>query len=96
MKRKIKKMIEKISKNREKLKNNEVKKIGIFGSSLKNKINPSDVDVLVEFKKTNADNYFNTLEVLERIFKKKVDLVIKKDLRPELEYVKKEAEYVKI
>jgi len=36
------------------------------------------------------------LFLLERMFKRKIDLVIEKDLHPELNYVKKEAKYVKL
>ena len=34
--------------------------------------------------------------MLERLLKREVDLVIKQDLRKELNYIKKEAEYAKI
>lgn len=36
------------------------------------------------------------LFLLQKLFNKKVDLVIEEDLKPELEYVKKEAQYVEI
>ena len=91
-----KEIIKRLKENREILKQKEVKKIGIFGSAIKGKKNPKDIDVLVEFKKTNFNNYIALLFFLEKLFKKRVDLIIESDLRPELSYVKKEAEYVKI
>ena len=74
-----------------------VKKIGIFGSYVKNKQkNRSDVDVIVEFDKISFENYIGLSRLLEKILGKKIDLVIESDLKPELEYVKEEAEYAKI
>jgi|TARA_Y100000294_G_C8265590_1_gene220649 hypothetical protein len=89
-------IIEKIKKERKKLKEKGVKKIGLFGSIIKGKKNPKDIDILIEFDKVSFDNYMNLLFFLENLLKKKVDLVIESDLRPELNYVKKEAKYVKI
>ena len=42
------------------------------------------------------DNYTDLLLLLEKIFKRKIDLVIEKDLHPEFYYVKKEAKYVRL
>ena len=90
-------IFEKINKNKGKLKKRGVKKIGIFGSFIKREQkSKSDIDFLVEFKKVDIDRYLYVLNLLEKLFKKKVDLVIEDDLKPELEYVKNEAEYVKI
>jgi len=92
-----KQIIRKIESNKKEIKKKGVKKIGLFGSFLKGKQKPrSDVDILVEFKVVNADNYFELWELLEKILRKKIDLVIESNLRPELNYVKKEAKYVKI
>ena len=92
-----KNILEKIEMEKTKLKKRGVKKIGIFGSYVKGKQRKnSDIDILIEFEKIDADNFFYVLFLLERIFKKKIDLVIEKDLKPELKYVKKEAKYVKI
>lgn len=89
--------MEKIKKNKEELKKKGVKKIGIFGSYAKGEENKkSDVDVLVEFNKISADNFFGLLFFLEKLFRKKVDLIIEENLRPELNYVKRDVEYVQI
>lgn len=90
-------IIEKIKQEREKLKEKGVKKIGLFGSYSKDKQKKgSDIDFLVEFKIIDLDKYIYVLNLLEKLFRRKIDLVIEKDLKPELNYVKKEAKYVQI
>ena len=92
-----KKILKEIEKRKKDIRKYGVKKIGLFGSFAKGKQKKkSDIDFLVEFKKIDADNFFSTLFLLEKMFKRKVDLVIESDLKPELRYVKKEAKYVKI
>lgn len=91
------KIINKIENKKESIKKIGVKKIGLFGSFVKGKQNKkSDVDILVEFEKVTFDNYFLLKELLAKLLKKKIDLVIEGDLRHELNYVKEEAEYAKI
>ncbi len=86
-----------IRKEADKLKKEGVKKIGLFGSYSKNQQKQkSDIDFLVEFDKIDVDNYFNVLFLLEKTFKKKIDLVIEKNLVPELKYIKNEVEYVEL
>ena len=90
-------IINEIKKRREKLKDKGVKKIGLFGSYLKGtQKRGSDIDFLVTFEKENlGKNYFKVLFYLENLFKRKIDLVAVQSLRPELNYVKKEAVYAK-
>lgn len=86
-----------LEKNKDKIKTFGVSKIGLFGSFLKGKQGKkSDVDILVEFKNISFDNYTDALILLEKIFKRKVDLVTESSLRPELAYVKKEAKYARL
>jgi len=69
----------------------------LFGSFVKGKQKKnSDIDILVEFKKVDIDKYLFVLNLLGKLFKKNIDLVIEQDLKPELEYAKEEAEYVEI
>ena len=83
-----------LNKHKDELRKYNVKKIGLFGSFLKNNQNKkSDVDLLVEFDKTTFDNYMDLKLFLEKLFKRKVDLVVEKNLKPALRYVKKEAIY---
>ncbi len=90
-------ILEKLEREKEKLKEKSVKKIGLFGSYSKNKQKKeSDIDFLIEFNEISPDNFFGVLFFLEKLFGKKVDLVIEEDLKPELKYVKKEAKYVEI
>jgi len=75
----------------------KVRKLGLFGSYIKGKQKEkSDVDILVEFDSLTFDNYIGLLRFLEKTLKRKIDLVIESDLKPELKYVKKEAIYVKL
>ena len=92
-----KKILKKIEEKKKDIGKYDVKKIGLFGSFAKDKQNKkSDIDFLIEFSKIDADKFFSLLFLLENMFKRKVDLVDIKRLRPELKYVKKEAKYVKI
>lgn len=64
----------------------KVKELGIFGSVVRGEQKKrSDVDILVDYKKIPDLIEFITLEnYLEKILKKKVNLVDKKGNRPEL------------
>ncbi|MBI5700233.1 nucleotidyltransferase family protein [Candidatus Saganbacteria bacterium] len=75
----------KILSNKAAVKGYGVKKIGLFGSYIKNEATKdSDVDVLVEFNAKTFDNYMGLKLLLESLFKTKVDLVINSAIRPEL------------
>lgn len=90
-------IINRIKENKKEIKKFGVKKIGLFGSFAKNQQKKrSDVDILVTFNKIGFDNYMNLWRFLERKFGRKVDLVIEKDLHPRLNYVKREANYVRL
>ena len=77
-----------------------VKRLGLFGSFLKySENNKSDVDILVEFQKDKKlfDNYMELKFFLERLFRRKVDLVIKEALKSEIKpYIIKEVKYAKL
>lgn len=90
-------IIKKIEESGKDIKNYSVKKLGLFGSFVKNKQHKnSDIDIIVSFNKETFDNYMDLLFLLERLFKRKIDLVIEKDLRRELRYVKNEARYARL
>jgi predicted nucleotidyltransferase len=78
--------------------NFKVKEIGIFGSFVKARnTRTSDIDILVEFEKgcTTFDNYMDLKFFLEKVLRRKVDVVLKTTLRPELrERILSETEYV--
>ena len=90
-------IINQIEQNTQDISKYGVKKIGLFGSFLgKKQRKGSDVDILVSFDNVSFDNYMELKFLLEKLFRRKVDLVIEKDLRPELNYVKKEAKYARL
>ncbi|MFA5061264.1 MAG: nucleotidyltransferase domain-containing protein [Candidatus Pacearchaeota archaeon] len=92
-----KKILKRIQENESKINKLGVKKIGLFGSFAKKKQKKrSDIDILVSFRDVDFDKYIELQLLLEKIFKRKIDLVIEEDLRPELEYIKKEAKYVRL
>ena len=92
-----KKIIKNLEMKKKEMKNLGVKKIGLFGSYSKDKQKKgSDIDFLVEFNEIDFDNYMELMFLLKKLFKRKIDLVIEKNLIPELNYVKKEAKYVKL
>jgi hypothetical protein len=75
-----------------------VKEIGIFGSVVREtERERSDIDILVEFGEGYKDffNYMRLKEYLENLLGKKVDLVMKKAIKPRLkERILNEVEYV--
>lgn len=78
------KIIKTIQENASQLKSYGVRKMGIFGSFAKtNQSTKSDIDVLVEFDKGNKtfDNYMDLKFYLEKLFHRRVDLVIKDALK---------------
>lgn len=92
-----KKIIKQIEEKSKDIRKYNVKKIGLFGSFAKDKQHKkSDIDIIVNFDKETFDNYMDLLFLLEKMFRRKIDLVIEKDLHPELNYVKKEAKYVRL
>ena len=66
----------------------KVKTLAVFGSILTDRFNDqSDVDLLVNFDTTDHEkwdyvtNYFDFQEALEKVFGRKVDLVVEKELK---------------
>ncbi len=87
-------IIDRLEKNLDKIHTYGVQRIGLFGSFSKGRQSKrSDIDLLVKFKEPTFDNYMDLKFFLEKILKKKVDLVSEDCLKPSLEYIKKEAIY---
>ena len=63
-----------------------VKTLGVFGSYVRGEAtDKSDLDVLVEFDgELTFRNYMDLKFFLEDLFKRKVDLVIKGDIKPQI------------
>jgi predicted nucleotidyltransferase len=68
-----------------------VREIGIFGSFVRGEQNKrSDIDILVEFSPRDIPGLIKLCEMeryFQRLLKKKVDVVIKSGIRPELKKV---------
>jgi len=76
-----------------------VRKIGIFGSFVRGEQNKrSDIDILVEFDSRNIPGLIKLCEMeryLQKLLKKKVDVVEKSGIRPELKKgILKEVVYI--
>ncbi len=75
----------------------QVKTLGVFGSFVRGEATAnSDLDLLVEFKgDITFDNYMDLKFLLEDLFKRKIDLVIKEDIKPQIrERILEETVYV--
>ncbi|MBM4271153.1 MAG: nucleotidyltransferase family protein [Deltaproteobacteria bacterium] len=77
----------------------KVREIGIFGSFVRgDQKKRSDIDILVEFNEKNIPGLLKFIEMeryLEKLLGKKVDLVRKGGIRPELkEIILKEVVYI--
>jgi hypothetical protein len=75
-----------------------IEKIGVFGSIARGETHKeSDIDILIEFKhgEKTFDNYMDLKFYLEDLFNgKKIDLVIKNSIKPELkQYILNEVRY---
>ncbi len=80
-------ILTKLEENTTTIKKFGVKRIGLFGSYVRDEQKPmSDIDILVEFEKGKVqfDNYMDLKFFLEDLFQLKVDLVMKDTIKPDL------------
>mgnify|MGYP001560336175 FL=1 len=90
------KIIHIIEANKDELRKYGVKRIALFGSFLKKTDHPkSDIDFLVVFDHPTFDNYMELKFFLEKLFQRKVDIVVEENLKPALKYIKEEALYAR-
>lgn len=91
-------VFKKLRENKDKISNCGIKKIGLFGSYVRDEQKKeSDMDFLVEFNKgkKNYRNFIKISELIEKLFNKKIDIVTKESLSPYIgPHIKKEVEYV--
>ena len=74
-----------VQQNEAELRKLTVRELALFGSFARgDQTETSDVDFLVEFDETTFDHYLDTKELLETLFGRNVDLVIKSDIKPRL------------
>jgi uncharacterized protein len=74
-----------VARNRDRLRALDVRELALFGSYARDTpSSSSDIDFLVEFDRKSFDNYMAVKELLESLFKKPVDLVLKSTIKPRL------------
>lgn len=90
-------ILKKLEENKEYIKKYCVKRIGLFGSYVREKQKEkSDIDILVELEKKTFDNYMDLKFFLEDLFGCKVDLIIADAIKPRLKpYIMDEVVYAK-
>lgn len=81
-----------LKKNDDRLRQYSVRRIGLFGSYARgHQKRGSDVDFLVEFDKPTYDNFYDLSVSLERLFRRRVELVTPDGLNQRMRpYVEKE------
>ena len=74
-----------IAGHRDELRALHVRVLALFGSHARDEASPaSDIDFLVDLEKKTFDAYMDVKEYLERLFGRRVDLVMKSALKDEL------------
>ena len=62
-----------------------VRRLALFGSAARDEAtDASDLDFLVELERRTFDGYMDVKELLERLFGKRIDLVVAEALKPQL------------
>ena len=93
-------IVKTIQENMKEIKDYGIERIGIFGSFARaTQNNKSDIDILVEFEKGEKifDNYMELKFYLERLLRRKVDLVIKDAVKPRIKQaVLREVAYARL
>jgi predicted nucleotidyltransferase len=91
-------ILELLRANRDNIAAYGVRKVGLFGSFVRNEQSlESDIDLIVVFEgdKKTFDNFMNLIFFLEELLKRRVELITSDALSPYLgPHILKEAEYV--
>lgn len=89
-------ILDTLAQHRAQLRELGVRKIGFFGSHSRGEASAgSDIDFLVTLDPMTFDNYANLMNLLEDLFRCKVDLVPEQSIRPALRpHIMKDAIYV--
>ncbi|MEW6701386.1 MAG: nucleotidyltransferase family protein [Bacteroidota bacterium] len=84
-----------LQRNHSILKKYRVKKIGLFGSYLRDEASKgSDIDLLVDFEEKTFDNFIELAFALEKVFNRKIDLLTEEGISPYiLPYIKNEIQW---
>jgi uncharacterized protein len=76
-------ILSRLAENSALLRKFHVSRIGLFGSYARQEQKKrSDIDLLVEFDAATFDNFMNLVFAMERLFRKKIDLVMQESLSP--------------
>ena len=79
------KILQIIEANRDAIKAYGVRRLGLFGSYARGEnTEASDLDFIVEFEKKTFDAYMDLKAFLEKLFARKVDLVLTDAIKPRL------------
>ena len=97
-----KEVVELLKQNKDKLREFGVKRVGIFGSAVRDELREdSDIDLVVEFEegKGHLFNFYDFVEFVESLFRRKVDVLTPLGIesirvKSVKERIKKEVEYV--
>jgi predicted nucleotidyltransferase len=90
---------ETLSAKKSKLRELGISRIGVFGSTVRGEAcNDSDIDILIDLAEDNQLTYISLIELEQKLSEElnsKVDLVIQKDLKPNIgKKILEEVEYV--
>jgi uncharacterized protein len=89
-----------INSNRNEFESFGIRKLGIFGSFVKDQQNEeSDIDFIVEFDERNKNfrNFMKSYDFLEHLFKRKIELITEDSLKDFMKAkILNETEYVYI
>ncbi len=78
-------IIEVLAKHREELRALGVRRLALFGSAARDEATEtSDLDFLVELDRRTFDTYMDVKELLEHLFRRRIDLVVAEALKPQL------------
>ena len=95
-------VIKLLRENMDKIESFGVKRIGIFGSAVRDQLNEkSDIDIVVEFEQTRGGlkDFIGVIDFLEELFNREVDVLTVDSIdtiriKSVRERIKKEVEYV--
>jgi predicted nucleotidyltransferase len=80
-----KQILDVLYNHREDLRRLGVRRLGLFGSASRGEeTEASDLDFLVELDRKTFDAYMDVKELLERLFGRRIDLVVADALKPQL------------
>jgi hypothetical protein len=78
-------ILKRVQANSSSLRRLGVRRLGLFGSYARGRATrSSDIDFLVEFDRKSFDAYMELKDYLEKLFRRRVDLVLSDAIKPRL------------